>query len=60
MVLASHVFILPFACEKELAKNKFNQRSEKMQKQRKTFKQEQIIIKIINQSQGVLVPPQRL
>ena len=35
MVLASHVFILPFACEKELAKNKFNQRSEKMQNQRK-------------------------
>ena len=35
MVLASQVLILPFACEKDLAKNKFNQRSEKMQNQRK-------------------------
>ena len=40
VVFASHVLSLPFVCGKTLAKNKYNQRSEKMQKQRKTVQQD--------------------
>ena len=43
----------------QVPKSKFNQRSEKMQKQRKTFKQGKIRI-AIKQSQETLVPPQGL
>ena len=47
-----HVLCLPLVCKKNLSflglpqipKNKFNQRSEKMQKERKTVKQDKIII----------------
>ena len=40
VVFASHVLSLPFVCGETLAKNKYNQRSEKMQKQRKTVQQD--------------------
>ena len=59
MVLPWHVLCLPFICRKK-TKNKFNQRSEKMQKQNNTVKQDKIIIIIIKQSQGPSVPPQGL
>ena len=49
MVLPSHVLSLPFACGKKIQpKNKFNQ-SEKMWKQRKTVKGDQIIILFISE-----------
>ena len=44
MVLPRHVLGLPFVCRKILSENKFNQRSEKMWKQRKVVKQDKIII----------------
>ena len=43
----------------QIPKSKFNQRSEKMQKQMKKFKQGKIII-AIKLSQEILVPPQGL
>ena len=46
MVFAPHVLGLPFVCGKT-SKNKSNQRSENMQKQRKTAKGNQIIIVLI-------------
>ena len=36
MIPAAHILHLPFICRKTLAQNKLNQRSEDMQKQRKT------------------------
>ena len=44
MVLPCHVLCLPFVCRKTSAKQYVNQRSEKMQKQRKAVKQDKIII----------------
>ena len=51
--------------EKLSPKNKFNQRSEKMQKQRKAVKQDYSLLLnnnslVSKQSQGPLVPPQGL
>ena len=44
MVLPHHVLSLPFICGKLQPKNKFNQRSENSEKQRKTVKGDKIII----------------
>ena len=44
----------------QVPKNTFNQRSEKMQKQRKTVKQNKVLIIHKTKSQGNLVPPQVL
>ena len=44
MVLPSNVLRLPLVHRKTWSKNKFNQRSEKMQKQRKTVQQDQITV----------------
>ena len=37
MVCVLHILSLPFVCGKTLAKNKFNQRSENMQRERITM-----------------------
>ena len=42
--LAHPVFGLPFDCEIFKSKNKFNQRNETVEKQRKTVKRDQVII----------------
>lgn len=38
-----HIFSLYFACRKKLVKNKFNQRSERKQKERQRVKPDKII-----------------
>ena len=43
MVFPLHVLSLPFVCGKTQAKSRFNQRSEKIQKERKTVKVDQMI-----------------
>ena len=63
---AHHVFHLRLVCKKTFSllglprvpKNKFNQRREKMQKERKTVKHNNDLA--IKQSQGPLVRPQGL
>lgn len=45
----------------QVPKNKFNQISEKIQKQRKAVKQVKIIIvQVLNKNQGPSIPPQEI
>ena len=60
MVLPHHVLCLPLVCGEPEPRNKFNQRSEKMQKQGKTVKGDHIPHNnslVIKHSQKHLVPP---
>ena len=61
MVLPPPCLCLPFVCKETLAELKFNQRNEKMQKQRKSSQTGQNNTSlVIKQSQRALIPPQGL